>query len=264
MGFRLQAACGCNTGRLRRNNEDNFYFEKQHLPSGNDGTAQVLKQDLRLGRRICFAVFDGMGGENFGEEASHAAAQQMRLNCSAIGLRLRSHEDFLRESIRRMNDAVRQAMKERCTERMGTTVVMASFEKNDVWICNLGDSRAYLLRNGALRQLSADHVEKWPGRYIRKAPLTQYLGIDPEELQLEPHLERFEVKQGDRILLCSDGLTDMLTDPEINAIMQEETASDACVQALIGAALERGGRDNITAIICTINERKKVEENGFE
>ena len=95
-------------------------------------------------------------------------------------------------------------------------------------------------------------MEKFTGQRSRKAPLTQYLGIDPEELCIEPYMERVELIQGDRLLLCSDGLTDMLTDLELTAVMLEHDASYACVQALIDAALANGGRDNITVIVVSI------------
>ena len=252
MRLKIDVACGCNTGRIRRNNEDNLYFRKQHLPVLHNGTLQVLQYSGKVKHRECFAVFDGMGGENFGEEAAYAAAYQLHKSCNSLVSYFLTQEQFLNQTIMKMNCAVVEKKKEYCTERMGATFVMASFERNTVWICNLGDSRGYLLRNRKLKQASVDHVEKYPGRRSRKAPLTQYLGIDPEEICIEPYLERIDLMRGDQLLLCSDGLTDMLSNLEITAIMLEHTASQTCVQALIDAAMANGGRDNITAMVVAI------------
>ena len=252
MRFTINGACASDTGKIRNNNEDNFFFCGTHLPALHSGTNKSRHFEVTLRRREIMAVFDGMGGENFGEEASHAAALRLcRVRNSLLTL-IYPHTEFLSRSIIEMNQAVVEKKREFYTEQMGTTFVMASFERNAVWICNLGDSRGYLLRNRELKQISVDHVEKFTGQRSRKAPLTQYLGIDPEELCIEPYMERVELIQGDRLLLCSDGLTDMLTDLEITAVMLEHDASYACVQALIDAALANGGRDNITVIVVSI------------
>ena len=74
---RIAAACGCNTGKLRRNNEDNFFFEHRYLPQENDGLDGILSCETTLNHPVCFGIFDGMGGEALGEEASYLAAQTM-------------------------------------------------------------------------------------------------------------------------------------------------------------------------------------------
>jgi protein phosphatase len=116
----------------------------------------------------------------------------------------------------------------------------------------VGDSRAYRLRDGEFLQLSVDHVEKRPGREHRKAPLTQYLGFGSDEILLEPHIAKGMIKRDDLYLLCSDGLTDMLSNFEISDIMINNPEPETCVKKLIDAALEHGGRDNVTAIVCRL------------
>ncbi|MBQ3009705.1 MAG: serine/threonine-protein phosphatase, partial [Oscillospiraceae bacterium] len=138
----------------------------------------------------------------------------------------------------------------------GTTMVALYFASRYVYVCNLGDSRAYRLRGNEFMQISEDHVEKIE-RYdqngkLRKAPLTQHLGIDPEELMIEPYIAKGEIVRGDYYLLCSDGLTDMLTNLEIYSIIKSYQRIDECVDALIKAALEKGGKDNVTVILVKI------------
>ena len=256
MRFVINAACVSDTGRIRKNNEDNFYFCGRCLPAIHSGTRNILHFERNLRCREIMAVFDGMGGENFGEEASYAAALQMKRKCcSVLGL-LKNGKEFVSACIESLNNAVVKKKKEYATDRMGTTLTMASFWEKGVWIGNLGDSRAYRLRGRKLEQLTIDHVVSVTSAHRRKAPLTQYLGIDPEELLIEPHIAYFSLKDGDRFVLCSDGLTDMLTENEISTLMQQHADSASCAQALADAANEHGGRDNITVIVCSITERE--------
>ena len=120
------------------------------------------------------------------------------------------------------------------------------------YVCNVGDSRAYRLRDGEFLQLSCDHVEKRPGRDQKKAALTQHLGFGSEEIEIEPYIAKGELKRGDTYLLCSDGLSDMLTNFEITDIMLGCEDAEDCVRQLIDSALQHGGRDNITAIVCKL------------
>lgn len=248
----LQAACGCHTGKVRKNNEDNFYFDGVCLEQENSGQVKPLCYEHPLRKKQHFAVFDGMGGENFGEMASFAAARQLKRTERKLVHLFAPKEEYLEKLTQQLNAAVVDAQKEMCTERMGTTMVSLCFSGDVVYVCNVGDSRAYRLRDGALEQLSVDHVEKRPGRENKKAPLTQHLGFGDEEIQIEPYVAKEQIKQGDLYLLCSDGLTDMLTNLEISDIMLNCTDAESCVEALIQSALEHGGRDNITVIVCRL------------
>lgn len=252
MRFTMEAACGCNTGKIRKNNEDNFYFDGRCLEKENDGLKYPVTVDSTLKNGFCVSVFDGMGGESFGEYASFAAARQMQQTerkLSDFFIPARKH---LFNLVNQLNDAVLKAQEEMCTERMGSTMVSLYFTGRYVYSCNLGDSRSYRLRDGEFLQLSEDHIEKRPGREHKKAPLTRYLGINSADVEVEPYIAKGELRKGDMYLLCSDGLTDMLTNFEISDIMLKSEDAGDCVQSLIQVALEHGGRDNITAIICTI------------
>jgi len=256
MRYSIEAACGCSKGKIRRNNEDNFLFDGRYLEAENKGLEEILVCTRSPGTMWGFAVFDGMGGENFGEIAAHSAARQMKDDEKNLPGRWQGKQEYLENLVMQLNDAVVRAKQEMLTEAMGTTFVSFFFAGKEGYMCNVGDSRAYRLRDGQLQQLSCDHVERRPGMQGRKAPLTQYLGIDPEEMLLEPYIVKETLAEGDVYLLCSDGLTDMLTDGEIADLIQAAPDMQTCAEALIQAALDRGGRDNITVIVSKIRKRK--------
>lgn len=249
MKYTVQAACVSSKGKIRRNNEDNFLFNGYCLPMENSGLTRPISVEKKLRKRFFAAVFDGMGGENFGELASFCAVQQAERRWAEQRL---PEEVFLEKLSARLDQAVILAQKEKLTDRMGTTMVSLSFTDGYAYMCNVGDSRAYRLRDGELAQMSVDHVEKRPGRDGKKAPLTQYLGFGSEDIQIEPHIAKCEIKKGDMYLICSDGVTDMLPDSEISYIMLNSRDAESCVQDLLHGAMEHGGRDNITAIVCQI------------
>ena len=252
MPYILDAACLCNTGKVRKNNEDNFFFDGRCLEAENDGLKHPVTMTKTLWREVCVAIFDGMGGENFGECASFAAADCMQNMTRKLKDYFIPERKFLNRMCLTINEAVVAKQQELCTERMGSTMVALYFSHGYVYVCNLGDSRAYRLRDGEFLQLSEDHVEKREGQARKKAPLTQHLGINPEEFLIEPYIAKGELEHGDQYLLCSDGLTDMLTNLEIDEIMCDSPSAEECAQKLVEAALEKGGRDNVTVIVCRI------------
>lgn len=252
MKFTVEAACGCHIGKVRRNNEDNFFFDKKCLEATNEGLKNPAYLEEPIKRGLSYAIFDGMGGENYGEIASFTAARKMQQIERSLSDFLVPERKYLTKLVMQLNDAVLQSKKEMCTERMGTTMVSLFFSGKYVYVCNIGDSRAYRLRDGEFLQISEDHIEHRPGREHKKAPLTQHLGIDPEDMLIEPYIAKGELRKGDMYLLCSDGLTDMLSNLEISCLMHNSISVDECAAQLIQAALEKGGRDNITVIICRI------------
>lgn len=252
MPYKLDAACLCNTGKVRKNNEDNFFFDGRCMEADNNGLKHPVTMTKTLRRELCIAIFDGMGGENFGEVASFVAADCMQYTTRKLKDYFIPERKFLNSMCMKINDAVVAKQQELCTERMGSTMVALYFSHGYVYVCNLGDSRAYRLRDGEFLQLSVDHLEKREGQTRKKAPLTQHLGISPENFLIEPYIAKGELKHGDQYLLCSDGLTDMLTNFEINEILSNTTSAEECVKRLIDSALEKGGKDNVTAIACRI------------
>lgn len=253
MRFQIEAACGCHTGRIRRNNEDNFYFDGRCLEAVHNGLPNPVCIEMPVKNGLSMAVFDGMGGENFGEIASFTAAKTMQQMERTLADFFLPERKYLNRLVSRLNEAVVAAEKELMTDRMGTTMAALYFTTRYVYVCNVGDSRVYRLRSGQFQQISEDHVAHLPGMTRRKAPLTQHLGIDPEEMMIEPYVAKGELKPGDQYLICSDGVTDMLTNIEIADILLRTADADSCVRELIREALEHGGRDNITAILCRIS-----------
>lgn len=253
MLFQISAACGCSIGRIRSNNEDNFYFDGKSLTEENTGLSGYIVKKVYLEKEVLFGVFDGMGGEEYGEKASYAAVESItekadRCNRFAIGPRA-----FMLELCSEMNRRICRRRNELLVSRMGTTAAMLLFVPDEVYACNLGDSRVYRLRDNELSQISVDDVERVPEGVHRKAGLTQFLGIPEDELALEPHIVKCELKRGDIYLICSDGLTDMVSNLDICMILRQHISVKQNVQHLISKAMQNGGRDNTTAIVIRID-----------
>ena len=243
-----------NVGKKRGNNEDNFYISGVTVDSALDITAKVKSTD-----ETALAVFDGMGGEAAGERASQATAvtygQKMSLMLDG---------DFAPDTVQATIEA---ANKKVCDEtrllgkRMGCTFVSAGFKNNTIYVSNVGDSRVYLLRNGKLHRVSKDHTVaqsmvdsgvisyEESQRIKEKHKLTQHIGIFPDELILEPYYSNIPAQIGDIVLLCSDGLTDMLTDEDIANILRAGGTEEQLTNALVDTALANGGKDNVTVIV---------------
>ena len=264
-GPALAAACGSDQGKRRKNNEDNLYFKgfrmpegtegpEDYMPSDNHGSEVVVEKEYTLSQDSFFCVFDGMGGGDFGEVASYTAAKTAR-EYLAVEQHINPCDitPSLTEMCNVINQAVYQAGMNLGSDQTGSTLVGLYFHAGQVWICNLGDSRGYLLRGGRLLQISQDHTDaafmQENGIPGRKPYLTQYLGIDPDEMMIEPYIKSYYLQEGDTFLICSDGVTDMVEEQEICRILAHNEDVGDCVDLLIQAALDGGGKDNITAIV---------------
>lgn len=254
MNFYVHAACACDIGNVRKNNEDNFLFNDEYLDEINLGLKKTLTYEEKLTGDFCVAVFDGMGGENFGEVAAFTAAQKLKEEKLSFIKEIISNDCF-ENVVNVLNDSVVEKKQQLLTEKMGTTFVSVWCLDNMVKVCNIGDSRAYIFRDGKLSQLSSDHIEKRQGKSDEKCGLTQFLGFNTDEVDLDPYTVEINLNSDDLYLLCSDGLSDMLTDDEISNILEKNTDTRICAETLIDSAKENGGRDNITVIICRFIER---------
>ena len=255
MAYQIEYAYACHMGKVRNNNEDNFWccgetLAEEHQGIDHVGTGCVPQSDLPL-----LAVFDGMGGESCGEVASYLAAQSCGDFYRKNKRKLREDpRNFLEEACAEMNRAVCGYSRENRIQSMGTTAALLAFGRDGVFGCNLGDSRIYQARNGQFRQISSDHV--LGGMMFGKAPLIQFVGIPEESMKLEPSIVREESAAGIRYLICSDGITDMLADGEIADILAREVTVEETVGILLDRALKKGGRDNATLILCEIKEKE--------
>ncbi len=208
-----------------------------------------------------FLVADGMGGHQSGELASRRAVDQVIRNY------LNDPADEVATSLRRSIEAANATLYAEATGRgaighWGTTLVAAVVWNDELWIANVGDSRAYLLRAGKLRQLSRDH--SWAAEVAGAGPAGEGIGhhLVSRALGIKPRVEvdvypPVKLQTGDRILLCSDGLTTTLSGEEIRDIATCYLPQTAA-EALVKAANERGGMDNISAILIQVTGKRMV------
>jgi protein phosphatase len=224
-----------------------------------------------------FVLADGLGGYNAGEIASTMAVSTLLSQLPAVHQRARvdgqafDPRQVLRDALISMNVAIsRAAMNSSAYEGMATTIVLCWLLGRTLWVAHAGDSRLYRLRGGELEQLTRDHsfsqelldagmVTEEEARHLpSKNLVTRALGASPE---VEPEINDFNVRAGDLLLLCSDGLTEMVSDRDIET--QLETAGDDIESAaarLVDLANEAGGRDNISVLLVRIAENSADRE----
>lgn len=253
----LEAAAQTHVGRVRSNNEDNYYLCGQWRQDV-DALEAACQYSGREGEFLA-AVADGMGGEDLGEVASLLAVESLR-PCPFA----KAKEEGL-AAVERANLAVCEKMGQTGGGRMGSTLACLYIDGGKALSVNVGDSRVYLLREGTLWQLSVDHSKAQrlidlgalapeeaadhPGRH----QLTQHLGIFPQEMRLEPAVSQpVALQEGDDFLLCSDGLTDMVPEQEIAGRLASKGDARQIAGDLIQAALDQGGTDNITALVVRV------------
>ena len=255
MTYRINYAYTCNTGKVRVNNEDNYWCCGELLPAKNQGIDEI-RTGVRLRESLpALAVFDGMGGESCGEMAAFLASDEFGRYYRANRRTLRDiPEVFIDGVCESMNQAVCRYAAENHIQSMGTTLAMTLFTPESMFVCNLGDSRIYFSDEKSFRQVSTDHILGKSG--IGKAPLTQYLGVSEELQRLEPAVLEIEHKEGNRYLMCSDGVTDMLSDGEIADILSRKNSLRETVELLLNRALQKGGRDNATIILCEVQKQE--------
>ncbi len=247
----IEAVCGCNIGKLRKNNEDNLFFNGRWLDADNNGIKHPLTTRISNEDSL-FAVFDGMGGEECGEIAAYIAASETDVCFEKSKKRLFSPRTLLEELCVKLNNAVYSHALKHSVSRMGSTMAAVFFRDEEIYACNIGDSRIFQIRKNSFLQISEDHVEILPPNANHKPRLTQHLGMDPTEIAVEPHIAKGKLLRGDQYLICSDGLTDMLSNIEIHSIIKSHAGLKTAMEALINAALEKGGKDNVTAILCRV------------
>lgn len=247
----------CDVGCVRKNNEDNCYINGVFR---HDVDKKHFEYSCELdNEKLLVAVFDGMGGEEDGELASLEAAKQLEKYQES------SFEDITSEFIQQANNAICNMMDVMDKGRMGSTLAIVDLHKESFSLCNIGDSPVYLFREGQLEQLSMDHNEAQNLYELglitkdevktdkHKNCLTQHLGIYEDELVIEPFvLTNQKIQDKDIILICSDGLTDMVSERDIAKIIGQDKIAKDIVDELVNTALQNGGRDNITVIVIKV------------
>ncbi len=210
-----------------------------------------------------FIVADGMGGHAGGQEASRIATEAIQSHLEANWLTDESPVGLLETALLKANQAILQDQNSH-PERsdMGTTVVVLIIRDEQFWCAHIGDSRLYRLRGPKIEQITEDHT--WVAKAMKGGDITpeqarqhpwrhvlsQCLGReDLRQMDIQP----VDVQMGDRLLLCSDGLTEELSDHSIANHLKSIRASEKAAIALVNAAKDKGGRDNITVVIVTID-----------
>lgn len=241
-----------HVGRVRKENQDNFFCNGDYLPHDNKGTDGILQGSVSAKAAPVFAIFDGMGGEEHGEVASYLAAKEMAQFSFDKGM----EKDFF-DFCSNANCAICDYMKDHEISSMGTTAAIVKLTSSASGICNIGDSKIFLLADGVMNQISMDHVGI--GVFGRKPPLTQNLGIPEDEMLIDPYVAVGSYRPGDIYLICSDGVTDMITTQRIQEILTENHGMDAA-KLLLSEALENGGKDNTSFILLYVEKKKTVFE----
>lgn len=252
------SACGAShRGNIRTHNEDNIYVDGafRYDLSIDD----FLIRSRRCSSPYMYAVFDGLGGESCGEQASLIAAlgiKAMEDRCIAGDIDTyinAAHKTILKESIRKN------------ARNMGTTIASLRITDDQATVFNVGDSRVYLFRDNRLIQLSKDHSivqslidnglmkeeERFSGRFAGE--LTQYIGMVSEDV-VEPaaYVTETTALNGDIFLLCSDGLNSEISDTRLSEFMECSQNRDAehIATMLISRAVEGACRDNVSVVVC--------------
>jgi len=240
--MRLRFGASTDVGRMRTNNEDSYLSETPVA-----------------------AVADGMGGHRAGEVASAIAMEELAaLRGKGPWPNDRAATDDLKQAIVRANRRIREmAAGDRNLNGMGTTLVALLEDGDSVHLANVGDSRAYLLRQGELTQVTVDHTlvqelidegrlsPEDAERHPQRSMITRALGVDH---QVEIDLFTYKLQLGDRLLLCTDGLSGVLEPAKIRNVLLRVRDSQKAADRLVAMANEGGGPDNITVIVIDTEE----------
>jgi protein phosphatase len=232
-----EAICKTDTGRQRRDNEDSAFA-----------------------RAPVFVVADGMGGAQAGEVASRLAIEAFEHGLPDDG----SPEERLATRVREANHQIYERSRaDRGRAGMGTTLTAAYVDDAHVAIAHVGDSRAYLFRAGTLQRLTQDHslvdelvrrgklTEEQAAEHPQRSIITRALGPEPD---VEVDTWTYPARPGDVVLLCSDGLTSMISEDRVREVLDAHPNLDEAADALIHEANEAGGRDNITVVLFRLEE----------
>jgi PPM family protein phosphatase len=226
-----------DTGRQRRDNEDNAFV-----------------------RAPLFVVADGMGGAQAGEVASALAVEEFQHDLGVQGSAEQRLTTRIREANRRIYELSHAGHEH---AGMGTTLTAVYLDHDDLAVAHVGDSRAYIFRDGTLTRLTQDHslveelvrqgklTEAQAAEHPQRSIITRALGI---EVDVEVDTWTYPVRAGDIVLLCSDGLTSMISEEQITEILGAQSSLDRAGDRLIDAANENGGRDNITVVLFRLED----------
>lgn len=273
--IRIDFGAVSHAGKVRTNNEDAFLIFRtgRYWQKLVANMAEDLLPERHDEMAFAMAVADGMGGLASGEIASSTALNTVvNLMLSSVKWAHKLDHSELREQeiqegieravgyLTRADKAIAERARGEDPDKvMGTTLTASYTFGDDLFIFHIGDSRAYLCRDGNLKRLTRDHTlaqqladiggisEDEVSRHYMKHILTRALGGHAGKLEVEIH--HLTIKNDDLVLLCTDGLTDLVRDVEIAKILIQNTPAQEKCGLLVDAALQRGGRDNVTVLL---------------
>ena len=244
----VEYACACHVGKVRKLNQDNILCGNVYLDAYKNDEAYTQSGRISISENPKFCIFDGMGGMEKGEIASYLAAK-----CAKETENGKDAVSTVKKICQSANDAINEYAEKYIVSEMGTTAAIIILTKDRIVACNVGDSKIFSYRDKRLVQISLDHTSS--ARAGTKPFLYQYLGMPSEETIIEPYIIEKDYCENDIYLLCSDGLTDMVGLDEIADVISQNKVDDICTTLLM-KALEAGGRDNITIIICRVVRKR--------
>ena len=248
--MKLEITAASNVGCVRRQNED-MVLVGSHIMRDDEYSTQV---NLEVVDRYLIAVADGMGGHNRGDVASSDVLHNLQFfyHDMPVGLSAGDFNETMVGWLDFINNYV--ASKGRADEQfkgMGTTLVGLAYYGSDFFTMNCGDSRLYCFKNGVLTQLTTDHsLSNMMGREKHSSIITNCIGGGCNSSYIDIKRITDELEVGDCYLLCSDGLSDMLSDPAIQTLL----ANGADAVSLCDAAVAAGGFDNVSCCVITVKE----------
>ncbi len=274
--MRYRSVVMTNLGRVRRSNEDNFYFNGKFHDVDEDLSDYTATMNEKTDAGL-FAICDGMGGESFGDQAAYVAVSGL----PEIERMLRerpqvSLSEMANPYLMHTNDILCQQMRLNDGLRMGTTFSALLLREDTAQTVNLGDSRIYLVRSGRLYQLTRDHThaqrlidlgiitQEEGATHPERHRLIQHLGLFPEERHLTPsYSSQFWLQKDDILLLTSDGITDMVDADLLTELIDLDLPLRKQAKVIMDAALESGGKDNATLIMIRIEEVNSRDTRGI-
>jgi|SRR5690554_1343914 len=231
----MEFGTASDVGKIRKINEDSLGYKKNF-----------------------FVIADGMGGHNAGEIASALAVEEILRREAAGG----DFASALPGILNRANQVIlTYAGQHPECHGMGTTVAVLKVEEKRAWVAHVGDSRVYMWRDGKLSRVTRDHsvveelvskgtiTKEEAGYHPHKNVLTKALGVPGE---VEAEISEIATVKGNRILMCTDGLTSMLSDDEIAGLISQKTSPQKIAELLVQEANNKGGHDNISVIVVFI------------
>ena len=262
------AAVCTDVGQYRQNNEDNYFLLRSHLPEGAYYGQYVMRSVVA--HEGIVAVFDGMGGESQGEDAAGIAAKMVaEYRDKLLSLEIEDLQAYCRSA----NEAICKRSEE-IGSMTGSTMAFAAIRNGLCTTANIGDSRIYLLHQGNFQQLSKDHTvtaglvqmgmltPEQAKKDQRRHQLTQHLGI-MDDIEPAPHVRlHFPLYADDRLLLCSDGVTDALSDEELQKLLeQDQNSCERIAKGIVDSAKNAGSMDNLTALVVKVGYQIPKTEN---